>query len=255
MPSSSFGSLQIGSRGPSVASLQSKLNSALTPSPRLIPDGVFGAQTAQAVRNFQQRNGLTADGVVGPRTAAALGLSSGGAPGPTSGGRVIPLSGPPGAGPPAFVDLSIFNVVVEAVIAGAQRVVARLLSKIDSDFVPQFVFDRVAGSLNGEVNALASGLRGITRQAVAVGQDPAVFVTTRIREILSRKISGMINALQPLVGLPVIGDVASRAQTGLRNVGANANSALDNMRNNGQSAQATATRIVALFENIAREIG
>lgn len=254
MPSSSFGSLQIGSRGPSVASLQSKLNSALTPSPRLIPDGVFGAQTAQAVRSFQQRNGLTADGIVGPRTAAALGLSSGGAPGPTPGGRVIPVSGPAG-GPPAFVDLSIFNVVVEAVIAGAQRVVARLLSKIDSDFVPQFVFDRVAGSLNGEVNALAAGLRGITRQAVAVGQDPAVFVTTRIREILSRKISGMINALQPLVGLIVIGDVAARAQTGLRNVGANADGALVNLRNNGQSAQATATRIVALFENIAREIG
>ena len=253
MQSSSFGSLQIGSRGPSVASLQSKLNSALTPSPRLIPDGVFGAQTAQAVRNFQQRNGLTADGVVGPRTAAALGLSSGGAPGPTPGGHAIPVSGRPGGGPPAFVDLSIFNVVVEATIKGADNFRLRVLSKID--FLPKPVFDRVAGPLNGEFNTLASNLRNITRQAVAVGQDPAVFVTNRIREILARKISGMISALQPLADAPLVGDVGSRAQTALRGVMSSADSALANMRNNGQSAQATATRIVALFENIAREIG
>ncbi|MDO5378955.1 MAG: spore cortex-lytic enzyme [Clostridia bacterium] len=38
-------------------------------------DGVFGQQTYDAVVRFQKKNGLTADGVVGSSTAAAMGLS------------------------------------------------------------------------------------------------------------------------------------------------------------------------------------
>lgn len=37
-------------------------------------DGVFGPRTANVVREFQQRNGLTADAIVGPATRAALDL-------------------------------------------------------------------------------------------------------------------------------------------------------------------------------------
>lgn len=39
-------------------------------------DGVFGTETSRAVRNFQVRNGLTADGLVGPTTWAALGFAA-----------------------------------------------------------------------------------------------------------------------------------------------------------------------------------
>lgn len=38
-------------------------------------DGIYGAKTKQAVKNFQRKNGLTADGIVGAKTAAALGMS------------------------------------------------------------------------------------------------------------------------------------------------------------------------------------
>jgi peptidoglycan hydrolase-like protein with peptidoglycan-binding domain len=58
--------LKRGSRGPAVVQLQQQLH---------IPaDGVFGPQTARAVRRFQARKGLVVDGIVGPQTARALGL-------------------------------------------------------------------------------------------------------------------------------------------------------------------------------------
>ena len=38
-------------------------------------DGIYGAKTKSAVKSFQKKNGLAVDGVVGPKTAAALGIS------------------------------------------------------------------------------------------------------------------------------------------------------------------------------------
>ena len=38
-------------------------------------DGIYGTKTKTAVKNFQKKNGLTVDGIVGPKTAAALGMS------------------------------------------------------------------------------------------------------------------------------------------------------------------------------------
>lgn len=41
-------------------------------------DGVFGPKTRTAVINFQKKNGLVPDGIVGSKTEAALGLNLGG---------------------------------------------------------------------------------------------------------------------------------------------------------------------------------
>lgn len=38
-------------------------------------DGIYGTKTKNAVKYFQRNNGLTADGIVGSKTAAAMGLS------------------------------------------------------------------------------------------------------------------------------------------------------------------------------------
>ena len=40
-------------------------------------DGIFGAKTKEAVRYFQRRNGLVVDGIAGPKTLAAMGISGG----------------------------------------------------------------------------------------------------------------------------------------------------------------------------------
>ena len=65
-----------GSSGEQVRIIQSKLKSWGYYDGTV--DGVFGSQTTQAVKYFQRKNGLTADGIVGPATLRALGMSDGG---------------------------------------------------------------------------------------------------------------------------------------------------------------------------------
>ncbi|WZL74424.1 spore cortex-lytic enzyme [Clostridiaceae bacterium 35-E11] len=40
-------------------------------------DGIYGSKTYSAVTRFQRKNGLNVDGVIGPNTRSALGISSG----------------------------------------------------------------------------------------------------------------------------------------------------------------------------------
>lgn len=60
----------LGSRGPEVRQIQQRLSELRLYSGAL--DGIFGGGTDGAVRTFQQANGLTADGKVGPQTWGAL---------------------------------------------------------------------------------------------------------------------------------------------------------------------------------------
>lgn len=53
-----------GDKGEEVKRIQKALH--------LLPDGVFGALTEERVREFQQANGIKADGIVGPATLIKL---------------------------------------------------------------------------------------------------------------------------------------------------------------------------------------
>lgn len=65
---------QYGSSGDEVKQIQSKLKDWGYYSGNV--DGVYGSGTYQAVKNFQAKNGLTADGIAGSQTLAALGINS-----------------------------------------------------------------------------------------------------------------------------------------------------------------------------------
>ena len=64
--------LKQGSTGATVKTMQTKLINWGYLSGKA--DGIFGAKTKAAVVKFQKNNGLTADGVVGTKTAQAMGL-------------------------------------------------------------------------------------------------------------------------------------------------------------------------------------
>ncbi len=65
--------LRNGSSGDAVEALQKKLiGQGGNPGP---VDGVFGPKTEEAVRRFQERSGLAADGIAGPNTFRALGMT------------------------------------------------------------------------------------------------------------------------------------------------------------------------------------
>lgn len=88
--------LRVGSSGQNVLTLQQKLREAgFNPGPL---DGDFGPLTDRAVRAFQRARGLDVDGVAGPATAGALGLSGFDAPPPRVDGTSPAVPPPNGTG-------------------------------------------------------------------------------------------------------------------------------------------------------------
>jgi len=61
-----------GSRGEEVRTIQTKLKRWGYYFGSI--DGIYGTQTLNAVKYFQRKNGLTVDGIAGPKTLAAMGI-------------------------------------------------------------------------------------------------------------------------------------------------------------------------------------
>ena len=63
-----------GSRGTEVRTIQEKLKRWGYYNGNI--DGIYGSQTVSAVKKFQQKNGLSVDGIAGKQTLKAMGISS-----------------------------------------------------------------------------------------------------------------------------------------------------------------------------------
>ena len=72
---------QMGSRGEEVKAIQERLQERGLYNGDI--DGVYGAQTKNAVKKFQKQQGLTQDGIAGPATLKKLGISIGSIPAAT----------------------------------------------------------------------------------------------------------------------------------------------------------------------------
>lgn len=72
--SSIFALSKYGSRGNEVTQIQTKLKRWGYYKGSV--DGIYGSKTVSAVKSFQRKNGLTADGIAGTKTLAAMGITS-----------------------------------------------------------------------------------------------------------------------------------------------------------------------------------
>ena len=70
-----FALSKIGSRGTEGRNIQTRLKSWGYYSYTV--DGIYGWRTAEAVKKFQRKHGLVADGIAGPRTLEKIGLPTG----------------------------------------------------------------------------------------------------------------------------------------------------------------------------------
>ena len=68
--------LKQGSRGETVKKMQQKLKNWGYYFDSV--DGIYGKKTLEAVKYFQRKNKLVVDGIAGPKTLSAMGISSGG---------------------------------------------------------------------------------------------------------------------------------------------------------------------------------
>ena len=70
----SYALSKYGSRGEEVRTIQTKLKRWGYYNGNV--DGIYGSQTLAAVKKFQQKNGLTVDGIAGTKTLRAMGIYS-----------------------------------------------------------------------------------------------------------------------------------------------------------------------------------
>ncbi|MDR3217025.1 MAG: spore cortex-lytic enzyme [Clostridiaceae bacterium] len=163
-----------GSSGADVKAVQTKLKNWGYYTG--VVDGVFGSQTEAAVKYFQRSNKLTADGVVGAKTAAAMGIT-------LSGSSSSGSSSGTGTGGYSAADVNLLARCIHGEARGEPylgqvAVAAVVLNRVRSSLFPnsisgviyqQYAFSSV---LDGQIN-LAPGESALKAAKDAMnGWDP-----------------------------------------------------------------------------------
>ncbi|MEG1524924.1 MAG: spore cortex-lytic enzyme [Clostridia bacterium] len=129
--------LKLGSSGDDVIKLQKKLKSWGYFDGAA--DGKFGVKTEEAVKYFQRKNGLTADGVVGSATVKALGLSlSDNASGPSHSSSNN-SSSPSASGDTYLLAKCIYGESRGEPYKGQVAVAAVILNRVESSKFPSSI--------------------------------------------------------------------------------------------------------------------
>lgn len=158
-----------GSSGSTVKTIQTKLKRwGYYTGP---VDGIYGSGTVSAVKYFQRKNGLTADGIVGKKTAAAMGVSLGSASNSSGGTNTS-------------TDLNLLARLVYAEARGEPytgqvAVAAVVLNRVRSSSFPNTIagviyqsgaFDCVA---DGQINLTPNSTAKSAAQDALNGWDPS----------------------------------------------------------------------------------
>ena len=158
-----FGLSKYGSSGSEVTQIQTKLKSWGYYNGNI--DGIFGSKTFEAVKKFQKKNGLTVDGIAGPQTLAAMGISS------TNNQRTSNNN----------TDLNLLSKLVNAEARGEPykgmvAVAATVLNRVASSKFPNTVAGVIYQSgtcvQDGQINLVASEQSKKAAQDALNGWDP-----------------------------------------------------------------------------------
>lgn len=141
---------QRGSRGSEVRQIQTKLKSwgYYTGS----VDGIYGKLTEDAVRKFQRYNNLTVDGIAGPNTLSAMGITSSG--GSTTSNANIEL-----------LARAVYGEARGEPYAGQVAVAAVILNRVEDSRFPKTISGVVYQS--GAFDVVADGQINLTPNSTA----------------------------------------------------------------------------------------
>ena len=157
-----------GSRGNEVTQIQTKLKrwGYYTGS----VDGIYGSKTVEAVKYFQRKNGLTADGIVGPATLKAMGISSSSSSGTSSSSNSTNVN---------LLAKLIYGESRGEPYAGQVAVGAVVMNRVKSSSFPNTIsgviyqsgsFDAVS---DGQINLAPDATAKKAAQDALIGWDPS----------------------------------------------------------------------------------
>ena len=144
-----------GSNGSEVRSIQEKLKRWGYYTGNV--DGIYGSRTVAAVKKFQQKNGLSVDGIAGPKTLSAMGIQS------SSGGSSSSTTN--NSSNVALLAKAIYSEARGEPYTGQVAVGAVILNRVKSSKFP----NTIAGVVyqNGAFTAVDDGQINLTPNSTA----------------------------------------------------------------------------------------